>query len=119
MDIIPEGMASTIPSAACSPRSWRQRPHGALGDEPALGAQRDAVAGVLHVAARDETAVIDQGGGTDLEAGVGGVGVSHGLDGEVVQVLPVDVGQGGGGDRWVHGWIHCPALRGAGGTGHG
>ena len=57
----------------------------------------------------------DQGGGADLEAGVGGVGVSHGLDGEVVQVLPVGTGEGAGGDRWGHGRVHWSALRGPAG----
>ena len=75
---------------------------GELGDEAALGAQGDAVAGVLHVASRDESAVVDQGGGPDLEAGVGGVGVGHGLHGELVQGPPVGVGQFGGHDA-AHG----------------
>ena len=75
---------------------------GELGDEATLGAQGDAVAGVLHVASRDESAVVDQGGGADLEAGVGGVGVSHGLHGERVQGLPVGVGQSSGRDA-AHG----------------
>ena len=70
------------PAPPCSQSSCRQRPHGISsvavavdagerdqpaaaggvqrGDQPALGAQRDAVRGVLDVAADDDPAVVDQ-----------------------------------------------------------
>src|SRR5690606_10332310 len=48
-----------------------------LRDQPALGAQRHAVGGVLDVAAGHEPAVVGAGGGADAVAGVRRVGAQH------------------------------------------
>ena len=59
-----------------------------LGDQTALGAQRDAVRRVLDVAAGHHAAVVDPGGGADPELRVRRVGVRHRLLGRRGQFLP-------------------------------
>src|SRR5690606_1951126 len=67
-----------------------------LGDQSALGAQAESVAGVLHVAAGDGAPVVDEGGHADRVARVGDVRVGHRLAGEGAQGLPVGVRRGRG-----------------------
>src|SRR5699024_7008867 len=66
-----------------------------LTHQGAFGTEPDAVGGVLHIAAGDQPAVISQGGGADRVAGVGRVGVSHGVGGGLDQSAePGTVGPG-------------------------
>ena len=58
------------PSPSTQVKAVSRPPPVALqrGDQAALGAQAEAVGGVLHVAAGDGAAVVDQGGGADRVA---------------------------------------------------
>src|SRR5437588_616661 len=57
---------------------------------PALGAQGQAVGGVLHVAARDYPAIRGLSGRADPEPGIGGVGPLRGRRGGSAKVRPAD-----------------------------
>jgi len=60
-------------------------------DEPALGAQRQAVGGVLDVATDEDPAVGDEAGRADAQSRVGRVGVARGPRRLGAQVWPVDL----------------------------
>src|SRR3954451_13048225 len=62
------------------------------GDQPAFGAQPDAVRGVLDVAAGDDPAVVDERRGADRELRVWRVGTAHRLERGPAEPGPVDLG---------------------------
>ena len=80
-------------------------------DQPALGAQPDAVRGVLDVAPDDHPAVVDQPGGPDREVGVRRVGGGHDLGGRSLQRRPVDSPSSGGSRPSSVGWPSAAGIR--------
>src|SRR5699024_3064962 len=78
-----------------------------FADQPALGAQRDAVAGVLDVAPAHQATVVGEGGGTHPEARVRGVGALRDLARRAEQLVELGAG------RPPHGaFTHAHALDG-------
>ena len=111
------------PGPPCSTSSWRQRPQGASGrpspavtltatsrawpagdqsgHETALRAQGEAEGSVFDVATGHDLAVVTQAGGTDPQAGVGGVGPGGDSVGRFAQRRPVRVRTGDAPCAWV------------------
>ena len=77
------------------------------GDQAALGAQAEPVGGVLDVAAGDRAAVVDEGGGADREAGVGGVRPGHRRRGPASRSASQSTSRSGG-------CVTCPGPSGSG-----
>ena len=77
----PQGAVGSGVGVKTSDRSDHQRPLGfsnRLKDRVALGADRQAIRGILDVAAGKDLAAVGQHGRADLEAAVGTIGVRRG-----------------------------------------